>query len=180
MTRWLSYFDPNGRASGKRRTAAAIGLTALMVGPTFVLLLIGLLVITDPTLLLRMNGTAMAVALAKSPLYGLVAGLPMAVVCAALIGILARRGWDAIGVSIATGMIASAPPAAVIIYIGLQKVRDRTTIDPEFWWQWPVTMVPFALTGSLMCALFWRIAIRHRRHARLTTTMDAIAIRAME
>jgi hypothetical protein len=180
MTRWLAYFDLNGRASGGRRTAAAIGLTALMVGPTFVLLLTGLLVITDMTLLMRLNGTAMAFALAKSPFYGLVAGLPMAVVCATLIGILARRGWDAIGVSIATGMIASALPAAVIIYVGLQKVRGRITIDPELWWQWPLTMVPFALTGALMCALFWRIAIRHRRRARLTATMDAIAIRAME
>src|SRR5688572_9116042 len=107
MTRWLSYFDPNGRASGRRRTAAAIGLSALVVGPTFVLLLIGLLSIADVTVLMRMNGTAMAVALAKSPIYGLVAGLPMAVVCAALIGILARRGWDAIGVSLITGLIAS-------------------------------------------------------------------------
>jgi hypothetical protein len=180
MTRWLSYFDPNGRASGRRRTAAAIGLSALVVGPTFVLLLIGLLSITDVTLFMRMNGTVMAVALAKSPVYGLVAGLPMAVVCAALIGILARRGWDAIGLSLIIGLIASALPAAGLLYL-LEKAREPLAVDPEFfWWQWPMTMTPFALTGVVMCALFWRIAIRHRRHARLTVLHDADAIRAME
>jgi hypothetical protein len=180
MTRWLAFFDPNGRASGRRRIAAAIGLTALMTGPTFVLLLIGLLGITDVTVLMRLNGTAMAVTLAKSPVYGLVAGLPMAVVCAALIGILARRGWDAIGVSLVTGLVASALPAVGLIYLALEKARDRLSVDPEFWWQWPMTVTPFALTGALMCALFWRIAIRHRRHARLTALQDADAIRAME
>jgi hypothetical protein len=180
MTRWLSYFDPNGRASGRRRTAAAIGLTALVAGPTFVLLLIGLLSIADATLLMRMNGTAMVVALAKSLVYGLVAGLPMAVACAALIGILARRGWDAIGVSLITGLIASVLPAAGLL-LALEKARqDRLTLDPALWWQWPITVTPFALTGVVMCALFWRIAIRHRRHARLTVLQDADAIRAME
>jgi hypothetical protein len=180
MTRWLSYFDPNGRASGRRRTAAAIGLSALVVGPTFVLLLIGLLSIADVTVLMRMKVTAMLTTLAKSLIYGLIGGLPTAAICATLIGMLARRGWDAIGVSLSTGIIASTLPAACLIYFALERVRGRVSIDPELWWQWPVTMVPFALTGAVMCALFWWIAIRHRRHARLTALHDAAAIRAME
>ena len=180
MTYSLASFDPIGRAFGKCRTAVAIGLSALVVGPTFVLLLLVLLGITDMTVLMRMRGTAMAITLAKSPVYGLIAGLPMAGICGLLIVMLARRGWDAIGISLAIGIMTSVLPAATIIYIGLARMGRRLALDPEFLWQLPLGMMPFAMTGALMCALFWRIAIRHRRHARLTALQDAAAIRAME
>jgi hypothetical protein len=106
-------------------------------------------------------------------LKGPIVGVPLAIVLATLLSLLARRGWDSIGVSLATGVAIGLPLEMAFITIFIPHN------SPGFWNLF-LLFLPFACTGALMCAISWRMVIRHKRYARLAAKQAADAVRAME
>lgn len=160
---------------------AAIGVIALSTGPIFVLAITLMLSITDPADLVRMGATSLASMLARSLFYGLIPALPLSVVHAIAIDLLARRGRDSIGISLLNGIALSLLPAAAAILLIMADGGNMVGITSAGQvWGLVLIATPFASTGGLLGAMFWRIVIYHRRRVRLAALHDDAAIRAME
>lgn len=170
--RFLHYYERPAPLPDRRRMLGAIAVMAFALVPVFMLFLALFAAIMNPSKIAGYSEDFFGT-FPWMPFHGLVPGVPLAIVQAVLLSLFARRGWDAIGVSLATGVALSLVLEIAFVTIAMPDARPGV-------WDLFLLFLPFACTGALMCALFWRIAIRHRRRARLTATMDADAIRAME
>jgi hypothetical protein len=160
---------------------AAVGVMALSTGPIFVLAMTLMLSIAYPADLVRMGASSLASVLVRSLFYGLVPGLPLSVVHAVAIDLLARRGRDSIGISFLSGIALSLLPAAGFILLIMADGSDIVAItNAGQLWAMVLVAMPFASAGALLGALFWRIVIYHRRQVRLAALHDDAAIQAME
>lgn len=176
--RFLHYERPVPPPSGRYGLLGAIAIIALVSSPVFMLLLsLGYS---------AMEPAKSAVTLADyfdllpmMPLYGLIPGVPVAVACALLLSLLARRGWDSIGVSLLVGVALGAVLEIAFIALTLPEMVARMSGWQRSWTLF-VLLLPFAGTSAPMCAIYWHMVIRHQRRARLAAKQAADAIRAME
>ena len=171
--RFLHFERPTPLSSPDRgRMLAAIAVMALALFPIFMFFLAIFAAIMNPSKIAGYSEDFFG-AFPGMPFYGLIPGLPLAIVHAVLLSVFARRGWDAIGVSLATGVALSV--LLEIAFVGIGMPDD----SPGFWDLF-LLFLPFACTEGLLCAMFWRMTIRHKRHARLAAKQAADAIRTME
>ncbi|NJM93005.1 MAG: hypothetical protein HC861_10740 [Rhodospirillaceae bacterium] len=124
--------------------------------------------------------TSIAELVMYSTLAGLVGSIPAAIVNTLLVAYLARRRRDASGLAIASGLtlglLVGTTIAAIVVVVdqGFGATDERLL---------NVTMMlglPFTVTGGLMGALHWSIAIRPRRRWRLFQERERDALSAME
>jgi MFS family permease len=124
--------------------------------------------------------TSIAELVMFSTLGGLVGSIPAAVVKTLLLAYLARRRRDASGLAIASGLaLGLLVGAAIAVIVAMIDQRFDETGERAL----NVTMMlslPFTVTGGLMGALHWRIAIRPRRRWRLFQERERAALLAME
>lgn len=158
--------------SGKRRMLAAIAVMALTLAPVFMGLLALVASIVTPSKIASYSGDFFS-AFPEMLFQGLIPGVPLALVHAALLSLLARRGWDAIGVSLMTGIALSLVLEIAFVAIGMPETSPGI-------WDLFLLFLPFACTGALMCGIYWRMVVRQQRLARLAAKQAADAIRAME
>jgi len=149
-----------------------MAVTAFALVPVFMLLLALVAVLINPSKIGKYSADFFD-AFPEILFYGLVVGVPLAITLAALLSLLAQRGWDTISVSVATGV-------AISLLLEMAFVSIVMPDDSPGFRDLVLLFVPFACTGALMCAIFWRMVIRHKRHARLVAKRAADAIRTME
>jgi hypothetical protein len=171
--RFLHFERPaSAPMSGKRRMLAAIAVMAFALVPVFMLFLALVASIMTPSKIGSYSEEFFG-ALPEMLLRGLVAGVPLALFYAALLSLLARWKWDAIGVSLATGIALSLVLEFSFVAIGMPDTSPGI-------WDLFLLLLPFAGTSALMCAIYWRMVIRCQRLARLAAKQAADAIRAMD
>lgn len=176
--RFLHYERPALPPSSRRRLLGAIAIMALASFPVFMLLLSLSYSAMEPT----ESAVTLADYFDMFPailFYGLIPGVPVAVACAILLSVLARRGWDAIGVSLLAGVALGAVLELAFIPFAIPETVARMSVW-EFSWGLFLLLLPFAGTSAPLCAIYWRMVIRHQRHARLAAKQAAESIRAME
>jgi hypothetical protein len=169
--RFLHYERP-APSYDRRRLLAAMAVTAFASVPVFMLFLALVAALINPSKVGKYSADFFD-AFPEILVIGLVVGVPLAFALAALLSLLARRGWDAIGVAMATGVVIGL--LLEMAFVPIVMPDDSPGLRDLF-----LLLLPFACTSALMCAIFWRMVIRHKRHARLAAKRAADAIRAME
>jgi len=151
---------------------------ALAISPVFMLLLGLVLAAVNPAESASTLADYFSL-LPTMPIHGLIPGVPLAVVYAALLSLLARQGWDAIGVALLIGVAIGL--VLEIVFIAIATPEAGTSLGAwdlsRYFFQ---LLLPFAGASALMCAIYWRMVIRHQRLARLAAKQAADAIRTME
>jgi hypothetical protein len=176
--RFLHYERPASPPSGRHRLLGAIAIMALVSSPVFMLFLsLGLSAMEPAKSAITL--TDYFDLLPTMPFYGLLPGVPAAVACAALLSLLARWGWDTIGVSLLAGVVLGAVLEIAFIAVTMPEMAASTSLWGLAWGLFSL-LLPFGCSSALLCAIYWRMVIRHQRQARLAAKRAAAAIRAME
>lgn len=161
------------------RVVAAIASAALTAGPIFTLLFIPFAWVADLDEVRTLGVQSTGAMLVKSVVDGSIPGLMMLTLHALAVGLLARWRKDSIWVSMAVGSAIGLLPAAFYVLLSLQVAADDPHLAEPSWFL-PMMVTLFVATGTIVAALYWRIAIRPRHKQRLAALRDARAIQAME
>ena len=122
---------------------AGIAVTSLAAGPVLSLFIFGRLATDWPANLFILGFSAT---------FGLLASFPASLVNAAVLSVLARFKLDAFPISLIVGSTVGLLTAAYIEHGHATGVANAKPINPEIF-------IPYAVTGALMGALYWVIAI---------------------
>ena len=135
----------------------AVVATTLITGPLVFLFAFGNFFGTAPVLTY--------ILMYFSSYIGIQVALPASVINAAIVSLLARRGYDAPLVSLLSGAIIGA---AVPIIAPLQEPPSHGASAVEMAAQQPAGFLGCIIAGALMGLLYWAIAVWWQRQRRLS------------